>query len=199
MIIKNEYRRKIMTYKSVAVFCGSQKGKDPKYTEQAALLGHYLAAHDLELVYGGSEDGLMGVVALATMKAQGKVYGVHPANLSESKMNPADITELVNVPDMDTRKRLMIERADAFIVLPGGFGTLEEMGQVISWNKINLINKPVALFNIDGFYDTMWAWLQETIDSGFVPERDLNLAYNGKSIEDIFGYFDTFKYPETTE
>ncbi|QBO35813.1 TIGR00730 family Rossman fold protein [Periweissella cryptocerci] len=185
-----------MSIKSVAVFCGSHKGKNPHFSEQAALLGHYLAAHELELVYGGSEDGLMGVVALATMKAGGRVYGVHPANLTESRMNPADITELITVPDMDTRKRKMIERADAFIVLPGGFGTLEELGQVISWSKIDLQEKPTAFFNIDNFYDTLWAWLNETIEAGFVPKSDLDLVYNGSSIEDIFGYFDAFKYPE---
>lgn len=96
---------------------------------------------------------------------------------------------------MNVRKQIMIDRADAFIALPGGFGTLEEIAQTISWAKIDLHEKPLALFDIDGFYDTLWDWLCESVHKGFVPPADMRYVYRAQSIEDIFEYFHKFEFP----
>ncbi len=181
--------------KSVGVFMGAEFGNEKMFSNKATELGKYLAGNNYRLVYGGGKDGLMGIVAMSVMENGGRVLGITPSNLAETSIDADQITELVQTPDMNTRKQLMIDQSDAFIALPGGFGTLEEIAQTISWAKIDLHERPLALFNINGFYDTLWQWIEEAVSKDFVPPFDMKYVYRGRSIDDIFEYFDNFEFP----
>jgi uncharacterized protein (TIGR00730 family) len=184
---------KVKEIKSVGVFMGAEFGDEPIYSQIAKELGEYLADHQYRLVYGGGKDGLMGEVARSTMNKGGQVLGIAPKNLAEEAIGENEITQRIDVPDMNMRKQLMIDESDAFIALPGGFGTLEEISQVVSWAKIDLHSKPLALYNFNGFYNTLWAWFEEAAEKQFVPESDMKYIYNGKNIKDIFHYFKDFE------
>lgn len=141
--------------KSVAVFCAAADGMRPEYRGAAEELGKALAAHGLGLIYGGAKVGLMGAVADATLAAGGYVVGVIPQVLVNLEVAHQGVSELHVTSTMHTRKALMAERADAFVVLPGGFGTFEEMFEVLAWQTLKLHNKPVVLLNVAGFYDKL--------------------------------------------
>ncbi len=138
---------------SVAVYCGSSSGTNPLYTAQAQALGAALVAHNLTLVYGGGRVGLMGTIADAVLAHGGKVVGVIPDFLADKELAHLGCTELHIVKSMHERKLLMAERADAFVAMPGGYGTLEELFEVLTWGQLGLHHKPVALLNVDGYYD----------------------------------------------
>jgi uncharacterized protein (TIGR00730 family) len=145
--------------KSVAVFCSAAEGARPAYRRAAEELGQTLAEYGLGLVYGGGNTGLMGAVADATLAAGGHVVGVIPHVLVDLEVAHRGVTELHVTETMHTRKALMAERADAFFILPGGYGTLEEMFEVLAWQTLKIHAKPVVLLNIDGFYDTLLTFL----------------------------------------
>jgi len=155
---------------SLCVFCGSSLGKRPSYAEAAKQLGIYAAQHDITLVYGGGDVGLMGVVAEAAMSNGGKVIGIIPQRLYDLVDQQA-LSELLVVKDMRERKALMEEKADAFLCLPGGIGTMEELFEVWSWRYIGYHQKPVALLNIDTYYDHLIALLMHMVDEGFLHEE----------------------------
>ena len=144
---------------SIAVFCASADGARPEYRAVAEELGRAMAAHGIGLIYGGAKVGLMGACAEAVIQAGGYVVGVIPHVLVDMEVAHDGISELHVVDTMHTRKALMGERADAFLVLPGGFGTLEEMFEVLAWQTLKLHAKPVVLLNVAGFYDTMLPFL----------------------------------------
>ncbi|CUW12453.1 TIGR00730 family Rossman fold protein [Leuconostoc inhae] len=181
-----------MTVQSIAVFMGAQFGNDPEYTIIAEKLGQLIAEKKLKLVYGGGRDGLMGATALSTMAHGGEVIGITPNNLAEDAISPEQVTRLIEVDSMSERKDLMMRYADAFVVLPGGFGTLEELAQVLSWAKIGLHDKPLVLLNINGFYDSLWAWLKETVTNGFVAEHELQHVQLFDNIDDTLIYINQF-------
>lgn len=147
------------TRKSVAIFCASAKGVRPEYAAAAEELGRTLAERGLGLIYGGGKTGLMGVVADAALTARGHVVGVIPHVLMDLEVAHEGITELHVTDTMHTRKALMAERADAFVILPGGYGTFEEMFEVLAWQTLKIHSKPVVLLNVAGFYDTLLAFL----------------------------------------
>jgi uncharacterized protein (TIGR00730 family) len=145
--------------KSIAVFCAAAEGARPEYRAVAEELGRALAAHNLGLIYGGAKVGLMGAVADATLAAGGHVIGVIPHVLVDLEVAHESISELHVVDTMHTRKALMGEKASAFLVLPGGFGTFEELFEVLAWQTLKLHEKPIVLLNVAGFYDTMLQFL----------------------------------------
>ena len=149
----------ISVSKSVAVFCAASDGARPQYRAAAEQLGRALAARGIGLIYGGAKIGLMGAVADATLAAHGYVVGVIPHVLVDKEIAHDGLSELHVVDTMHTRKRLIGEKADAFIVLPGGFGTFEELFEVLAWQTLKLHAKPVVLLNTCGFYDPMLAFL----------------------------------------
>ena len=148
-----------VTEKSVAVFCASAEGARPQYRAAAETLGRTLAEHGLGLIYGGGKTGLMGAVADAALDAGGHVVGVIPHVLVDLEIAHEGVSELHVTSTMHTRKALMAERSDAFFILPGGYGTLEEMFEVLAWQTLNIHSKPVVLLNVAGFYDTMLEFL----------------------------------------
>lgn len=158
--------------RSICVFCGSQPGARPEYIEVARELGALAARRGLGLVYGGGHVGMMGALADACLAAGGKVTGVIPEHLMRPEVAHQGLTELLVVDSMHTRKRLMAERADAFVVLPGGYGTFEEMFEVITWLQLRLHAKPVGLSNVEGYFDHLLAFLRHSAAEGFIrPEH----------------------------
>ncbi len=147
-------------------------GTDPVYRAAAEELGRELAAHNIGLIYGGAKCGLMQAVAEAALAAGGRAVGVIPHVLVDLEIADHSITELHVVDTMHTRKALMSEKADAFLVLPGGFGTMEEFFEVLAWQTLKLHNKPVLLLNTNGFYDTLLAFLDHAVAHGMLKQKN---------------------------
>ncbi|MBL8868169.1 MAG: TIGR00730 family Rossman fold protein [Planctomycetaceae bacterium] len=157
--------------KSICVFCGSRLGSKPIYRETAKSVGQLIAQQQLRLVYGGGNIGLMGVVADAVLEYGGEVVGVIPGHLQEKEVGHAGLTELHVVSSMHERKALMANLSDAFIALPGGFGTFEEFCEILTWAQLDLHRKPCGLLNVDGFYDPLLTLFDRAVDDGFLrPE-----------------------------
>lgn len=155
---------------SVCVFCGSRTGTNPRHSEIAGKLGHILAKANIQLVFGGGGVGLMNEVAVAAMAAGGKVVGIIPDYLAETENAIGDLTEQIIVTSLDERKKLMFIRADAFIALPGGIGTLDEVLDVFLWRQVGLHDKPLILVNQDQFWDPLIALLDHHHQEGFSPK-----------------------------
>ncbi|WP_309645029.1 TIGR00730 family Rossman fold protein [Phenylobacterium sp.] len=153
---------------SVCVFCGSSDAADPGLLTDAATLGRDLAATNLLLIYGGGGVGLMGACAVAAHEAGGRVLGVIPHFLKERERR-LDVVETIVVSSMHERKQIMFERSDAFVVLPGGIGTLEEVVELLSWRRLDLHAKPVVFYNPDGFWEPLFQLFQHTVDQRLTP------------------------------
>jgi len=160
-----------MQYKAIAVFCGSKLGANELYQQQATDLGTLIGKHDITLIYGGGRKGLMGAVADAVMHAGGKVIGIIPELLIGWEHQHTGITDLQVVEDMHVRKKLMYDKCDAAIILPGGNGTLDEMFEMLTWNTLNIHNKKIILLNTAGFYDHLLAHIEQMAQSGFLYEN----------------------------
>lgn len=162
-----------MSY-AVAVYCGSRFGDAPAFAEAARTMGRLLAQDAATLIYGGGRVGLMGAVADAALGAGGRVVGVIPQSLMDREVGHASLSELHVVQTMHERKQLMASRADAFVALPGGIGTLEELYEVWSWQQLGYHDKPVALLNVDGYYDALLDFTRTSHERGFVsaPQYD---------------------------
>lgn len=169
---------------SVCVFCGSQPGARPDYVEAARELGGLLARRGLRLIYGGGHVGLMGAVADAALGAGGQAVGVIPEHLMQPEVAHQGLTELLVVDSMHTRKREMAARADAFVVLPGGYGTFEEMFEMVTWLQLQLHSKPIGLLNVEGYYDALLDFLRHAAAEGFIrPQHwDLLIVESGPEL-----------------
>lgn len=154
--------------KSICVYCGSSPGARPGYTVAAAAFGALLAREQLILVYGGSNVGLMRTVADTVLAAGGRVVGILPRVLEAWEVAHAGLSELVVVESMHARKHLMAERADAFVALPGGIGTLDEFAEIFVWSQIGAHRKPVALLNVEGYFDPLIAFLDHMVKERFL-------------------------------
>lgn len=161
--------------KSICVFCGSSSGSRPEYAAVARELGELLARRGISVVYGGGHVGMMGQVADAALAAGGNVVGVIPEHLMRPEVAHQRLDELIVVDSMHTRKRTMSERADAFVVLPGGFGTFEEMFEMVTWLQLRLHAKPVGIVNCLGYFDHLLAFLQHAAAEGFIRPQHREL------------------------
>ncbi|TSC31433.1 TIGR00730 family Rossman fold protein [Corallococcus sp. Z5C101001] len=159
-----------VTVRSVCVFCGSRSGVRAEYRDAASKLGAALARRGLTLVYGGASVGLMGAVADAVLAGGGKAVGVLPHFMDAKELGHPRLTELHRVDSMHSRKAMMAERADAFIALPGGFGTLDELFEIVTWAQLGLHRKPMGLLDVDGFFQPLLALVGRMVEAGFVPE-----------------------------
>ena len=162
---------------SVCVYCGSRPGADPGFSDTARQVGQWIGEHGGQLVYGGGRNGLMGIVADATLAAGGRVVGVIPKALVEKEWAHTGCTELHIVDTMHERKRIMAEHADAFLSLPGGIGTLEEFFEVWTWRQLGYHAKPVGLLNLNGYYDHLLAFLATSVSSGFMNDWQMDLIH----------------------
>lgn len=164
---------------SVCVYCGSRPGRQPAFAEAARAVGTWIGQHGGQLVYGGGKAGLMGTVAEATLQTGGRVVGIIPKALVEKEWALRDCTELHIVDTMHDRKRMMAERADAFLALAGGIGTFEELFEVWTWRQLGYHDKPVALLNTAGYYDALLGFLQSTVEQQFLGDWQMDLIQTG--------------------
>ena len=155
---------------SLCVYCGSRTGESPVFAATATAVGQWIGEHDGQLVYGGGNNGLMGVLAGATLASGGRVVGVIPHTLVEREFAKRDCTELHIVENMHERKRLMAERADAFLALPGGIGTFEELFEVWTWRQLGYHAKPIGLLDVDGYYQPLLTFLRSGVQHGFMSD-----------------------------
>ena len=162
-----------MSVFSIAVLCGAREGRDPAHAVAARQLGAALAEAGWQLVYGGGKVGLMGEVAQACLDHDGEVTGVIPGFLDRREVLHAGLTTLHRVEDLFERKSLMIELADAFVALPGGIGTLDELLEVMAWRQLGCIDKPIALLNVTGFFDPWLALLRGIVAEGFLEDAEV--------------------------
>lgn len=161
--------------KKLCVFCGSAEGNSPAYLEMAKDLGTMMAKNNIALVYGGASIGVMGAVADAVLANGGAVIGVIPQCLVSYEIAHKDLTELHIVESMHDRKKLMYDKSDAFISLPGGMGTLDEMFEILTWSQLKLHSKPCFIYNFQGFYDSLLDYLKHSHKEGFIREQHLTL------------------------
>lgn len=160
-----------MSIKCIAVFCGSKTGKNPLFAEHTAELGRLIASRKLKLVYGGGKAGLMGIIADTALAGGSHVTGIIPEVLKEWEQYHRGITELHTVADMHIRKKTMYEHCDAAVILPGGFGTLDEFFEILTWNQLKIHNKRIFILNTDGFYDALLRHLYHLESEGFLYDR----------------------------
>lgn len=175
--------------KRLCVFCGSAKGSNQKnpnrYIEQALRVGELIAEQKIGLVYGGATVGVMGALANAVLEKGGDVVGVIPKSLIEYEVAHYKVTKLHIVEDMHERKRMMYDFSDAFLVLPGGMGTLDEMFEILTWSQLKLHSKPIYILNEFGFYDSLLEYIRHSHNEGFIKKEHLQLLQELKKAEDV--------------
>jgi hypothetical protein len=169
---------------------------DRTYVDAAKDLGRELAAKDIGLIYGGGKVGVMGEIANAVFEAGGEVIGVIPKDLVSKEIANFDITDLLVVPSMHDRKALMIEMADAFIALPGGFGTLEEFFEAVTWAQLGIHSKPCGLLNIDGYYDKLMQFLDHSVEAQFIHRTHRSLVLVEQDLGTLLRKFKEHKPPK---
>lgn len=167
---------------SLCVYCGSRPGNEPAFAEAAQSVGEWIGSRGGQLVYGGGRNGLMGIVAEATLAAGGRVVGIIPKALVEKEWAHQGCTELHVVDTMHERKRLMADRADAFLALPGGIGTFEEFFEVWTWRQLGYHDKPVGLLNVAGYYDGLMAFMRTGVEQQFMNHWQMDLIRVGSDI-----------------
>ena len=179
--------------KRICVYCGSNAGKRPEYAEASRLLGRKLASRGIELVYGGGRRGLMGALADAALSAGGKVVGVMPQALVDMEVAHQGLSEMHIVSSMHERKALMTSLADAFVILPGGWGTLDELCEALTWAQLQIHHKPCVLWNVEGYYDSFLAFLTHAVNEGFLQAADYARLLVGGSLDELFAALDAFQ------
>jgi uncharacterized protein (TIGR00730 family) len=179
---------------NICVFCGSSRGFHEKYMNHARELGEELVRQDLNLVYGGANIGLMKVLADTVLGLGGKVIGVMPRRLTEKEIVHSGLSELHVVETMAQRKELMAARSDAFIAMPGGIGTLDELFEALSWNQLGLMHKPVGILNTDGFYDDLLRFLEKAAEEKFLREEHLKNLIVDHSASSLIGRLKGYTY-----
>lgn len=182
--------------KRLCVYCGSSDGVDPIYREAASRLGQILAAAGIELVYGGGRIGLMGLVANAVLKAGGRVTGIIPAHLHDAEVGHHGVSELIVVGSMHERKQLMFEVSDAFAVLPGGLGTLDEAFEIITWKQLRLHDKPIIIIDVAGYWHKLRELIDHILDSGFAAPRTRQLFQFVSGVDEVLGALAASEEPE---
>lgn len=183
--------------KSIAVFCASAEGNNPIYMETAYLLGKTLAKNNIRLVYGGASVGCMGAVANGALDFGGEVIGVLPHFLDKREIAALNLTELIMVESMHERKLKMNELSDGSISLPGGFGTLEELFEIITWGQLALHQKPTAILNVNGYYNHLNSQLQHMCKEGLLKKKYLNMLIFNDSIEELLSQLKNYQHPKT--
>lgn len=182
--------------KRLTVFCGSSFGSDNIYRETAAMLGETLAKREIELVYGGANVGLMGVVADSVLDNGGRVIGVLPQFLKSKELAHTRITQLILVDSLHERKSRMSELCDGVIALPGGFGTLEEFFEMLTWAQLGLHKKPVAILNIKGYYNSLITFVQKMVEEGFLRRENMQMILIGEDIKDLLDRMESYEAPK---
>lgn len=182
--------------KALAVFCGSKKGADPAYQAAAVELGRQMVARNIALVFGGGRIGIMGILADAILAGGGEVIGVIPDFLMQLEVGNENVTELIQVGSMHERKATMFSRADAFAILPGGLGTLDECFEIITWKQLQLHSKPIVVLNVNGCWNAFGQLVDDVIAAGFAHPKAKDLFSVVDCVDDIFEAIDRAPEPD---
>jgi uncharacterized protein (TIGR00730 family) len=170
---------------SLCVYCGSHSGSDPRFRNAARSVGQWIGRHGGQLIYGGGRNGLMGALADAALGAGAQVVGIIPKSMVEREWAHVECSELLVVQTMHERKRLMAERADAFLALPGGIGTFEEFFEAWTWRQLGYHDKPAALLNVAGYYDGLIDFLNASVRAGFMGQAQMDLIQVGSEVSEL--------------
>jgi uncharacterized protein (TIGR00730 family) len=181
---------------SICVFCGSSEGNDIQIIEAATQLGKALANSNIDLVYGAAKIGIMGLVAKSTLTHKGKVIGIIPEFLKLKEVVHLGLTELITTQNMHDRKLLMQKRSDAFITMPGGIGTMEELFEILTWLQLGLHSKPIGLLNVNHYYDDLILMLEKMVKKGFLSMDNLELLIVDDQIGSLLEKMRNFKDPQ---
>ncbi len=173
----------------ICIFCGANGSLDPEVDLQVKLLMDHFALNQVELVYGGAGIGIMGSLATELMVKGGTVTGVIPQQLMKKEIAHAGLTKLHVVKDMHDRKKMMYDLSDAFLIFPGGMGTLDELFEILTWKQLGLHARPIAIFNINNYYDHLLSFLNNAVEKGLVNARDRTLLFDSTQWSDIWEYF----------
>ncbi len=185
--------------KNICVFCGSSSGANPIYSEKAKELGVLIAKQGKRLIYGGGNVGLVGVIADEVMAHDGEVTGVIPHFLFDWEVGHEGLTELIKVESMHERKLKMSELADGFIAMPGGFGALEELGEIITWAQLSIVQKPIGVLNINGFYDYLVAQLDHLVAEKFLKLENRAMVLVSSDPIEFLHNMESYKFPKVTK
>ena len=185
--------------KKICVYCGSSRGNSPHFATAADALGVALVERGFDLVYGGADKGLMGVVADAVLRSGGNAYGVLPRLLTEKELAHQGLTELFVVETMHERKGMMAEMADGFVALPGGFGTLEEIAEIVTWGQLHLHEKPCGLLNVDGYFNPLLKYLDAAVDKGFLRAENRRMLLSDSDADGLLTQFQDYAAPTITK
>ncbi|PKN98506.1 MAG: TIGR00730 family Rossman fold protein [Chloroflexi bacterium HGW-Chloroflexi-4] len=184
-------------YRSICVFCGSADGLDEVYYEAAKKMGKELASRGIRLVYGAGRTGLMGVLAQSVLENGGEVTGIAPKGLESPQLiRTTGLTNLEIVDDIQVRKARMIDLADAFISLPGGYGTADELFEVLTWSQIGLHRKPMAILNTNGYFDSLLAWINRAFKDAFIYDEHLQLFLSDSEPASLLDKLAKYQFPE---
>jgi len=181
-----------MNFRRICVFCGSNVGSNPVYRQTAESLGLLLAHRKIELVYGGGNIGLMGVLADSVLAAGGGAIGVIPESLMQKEVGHAGLTELRIVKSMHERKALMSDLSDGFIAMPGGFGTFEEFCEVVTWSQLGIQSKPCGLLNVEGYYDPLLELFDHAVREGFLRDENRGLVLEDRDAKRLLAKMAAF-------
>jgi uncharacterized protein (TIGR00730 family) len=179
--------------KTVCVFCGSSRGEDPVYSERALRLARFLLRKEIRLVYGGANVGLMRILADAMLKGGGDVTGIMPKNLVHREVAHLELTTMHVVNDMQERKAMMADLSDGFITLPGAYGTFDELFEMLTWNQLHIIEKPVGLLNINGFFDPMLKMLDDAVSAKFLRPEHRGILISEEDEESLLNRMIAYK------
>lgn len=177
----------------VCIFCGASESRDQKVYSDAKLVMKSFIENDIELVYGGAAIGVMGALANELMSLGGKAHGVIPRQLMKKEIAHAGLTELHVVADMHARKKMMYDLSDAFLIFPGGMGTLDELFEILTWRQLGFHGKPIAIMNINGYFDHLLKFLDHSVDQNLVKPQDRKLVFASSDWNEILTYFRNHK------
>jgi uncharacterized protein (TIGR00730 family) len=173
----------------ICIFCGANSSLDPDVDKRAIDLMNYFAKNQIEMVYGGAGIGIMGTLATELIKKNGKVTGIIPQQLMKKEIAHGGVFRLHVVKDMHERKKLMYDLSDAFLIFPGGMGTLDELFEILTWKQLGIHNKPIAIYNINNYYDHLLKFLDLAVDKGLIKFQDRSLLFDANEWSIIWDYF----------
>lgn len=192
-------RARMNTIHSICVYCGSSTGSDPIFEHEARRLATMLVGYRIRLINGGGSIGLMGVMADTVMEKGGEAIGIIPSALEQLEVAHTGMSRLIVVPDMHARKQKMLEMSDAFIALPGGFGTMDEVFEMLTWAQLHIHAKPIILYNLNGYYDMLLAQADHMMRSGFLSRSSRRLMMSTSEIEMLVPMLLSFKHEGETK